>query len=249
MPSRRDLLGALGSTAGAVLGGCAGVTPDGTNSTDVVGTTGRTETTTATPTTDTATGTASTSPPRATRAPLSAAAAAAGGRVVGQPSESSPARIELWFENAGDRPLYAFSGATPPLTDPWSVAPEGMTLLPDDREHVSARDGELSIERESGCWRLGNGLVATDIGYEHELAPGDRLAERYSVFAGDAADGCLPPATYRFDSVLSASLPEPTTDGGSDPGESLSLEFAVEADTEGSIASVSGNVVTADGSV
>jgi len=195
MKRRHVLLGATAALAG--LAGCS--SDDGNSPTDSDGPSG-----TATPDPELATETTSpTTIEQATIGDLDF-----GASVVTQPSEESPAEVELTLahthaESISVSPVslgtYAFE-----FLEPLS-GERGDVLLYPDSPRVSLAQGEFPEEPSNGCWRVidtsAEGerspyLKGQNLAKEKEIEPDETYSVRHEAYYRGTDSHCFPPDTY-----------------------------------------------------
>lgn len=128
------------------------------------------------------------------------------GKVIQQPSEENPLRVELRFTNDGPERTFGFL-STPPLS---FLSEISVLPVPDDRESISPWDPDgpdgfvPDSPDDDGCWRALNQSVTNSAIELHRrtLDPEEALIDRYTLLAIPEAEECFPSGTHRCESSV-----------------------------------------------
>lgn len=226
---RREVLGAVAGGCPVLAAGCLGTDRSG----DTTATTAPTSTRTATETATT-TETAARTYKEPTPADFSFEA-----RVLSESPEDSPPRVAVDLANETDHEVVVGDGALLPFTN-FHSTDGALALVPDDREHVFAVNGDRLIpESRDDCWKLGANVAVNDIGLQTALEPRASATTSFRILAS-SSNPCPDAGTYRFENTVSVR------DGRSDPGSAqssdLDLSFTVERTADGRITEASGTI-------
>ena len=125
------------------------------------------------------------------------------GKVLQQPTDENPPRIELRFRNEGEKRTMYFGGVKP------GTFPERtgtLVLIPDTREPIGSWDpnapAEFVPDSQKDCWRALNTPVWGDYLEKTIIEAGEELTERYTLLAHANADNCFPPGEHRFEDTF-----------------------------------------------
>jgi len=227
---RREVLGAVAVGCPVLAAGCLGTDRDGdTTATTNTRTTTETATTTETPT----------ETPTETYDSPTASDFAFDARLLSESPEGSPPRIGVELTNETDHSIVVSGGAVLPFTN-FHSTDSALALVPDDREHVFAVNGDQLIpSSRDDCWTLGANIAVNDIGLQKALDPGASATTKFSILAS-SSDPCPEAGTYRFENTV--SVRDGRADPGSTPSSGLRPLFAVKRTADGRITDASGSV-------
>jgi len=124
-------------------------------------------------------------------------------------TDESPAVIELSVRNCIDRTVTVMFGMCAPFSELFPTEYDGKSpaLVPTSEFVEDRPDEEVpeyldwdqyrSQSPEDGTWKLTEGFTRLDVGHQLQLAPGERLQNRYEILAGPRASE-LPMGEFRF---------------------------------------------------
>lgn len=121
------------------------------------------------------------------------------GKVLQQPTNASPGRVEATLATTGDEGVTVWMGPALVLTAPdWDAS---TVFLEPQSDVGDVPDGTRT---DDGCWRIAEDerMAVRATLESYDVRPGSPVTEIYDVYTRGHETECLPAGTHRFEDEL-----------------------------------------------